>query len=295
MTNYYKYLPVSEDDMNWGVYTVDAGKGRINLSDAYPSKDHPKHHYFSWENGRVLNEYQLIYITKGEGIFESRSCSLMKIKEGTIIMLFPEEWHRYKPNESTGWDEYWVGFNGNVIDNIVKNGFFTPRNPSMSIGFRENVLEVFLEIIERTQKEKTGYQPLISGALIYLLGIIHSISKEIYFEDKSHEEMIINKAMLFFRSNIDQDISIEKVAKEFNVSYSWFRKMFKTYTGIAPGQYLIQLKIEKAKTLLYNPALSIKEIAYELNFKSCFDFSKLFKRKTSYSPEAYRKKILFPS
>jgi AraC-like DNA-binding protein len=58
---------------------------------------------------------------------------------------------------------------------------------------------------------------------------------------------------------------------------------------MAPGQYHIQLKIERAKMLLSNPSKTIKEISYELHFESCFYFSKLFKEKTGFSPELFRK------
>jgi AraC-like DNA-binding protein len=84
---------------------------------------------------------------------------------------------------------------------------------------------------------------------------------------------------------------MEEVAKELCVSYAWFRKAFKTYTGIAPHQYLLQLKIEKAKMLLFNRSKSIKEIAFSLNFDSAFYFSKLFKEKVGVSPKEYRKKL----
>ncbi|MEJ7684533.1 MAG: helix-turn-helix transcriptional regulator [Segetibacter sp.] len=67
--------------------------------------------------------------------------------------------------------------------------------------------------------------------------------------------------------------------------------MFKSYTGIALGQYLIQLKIEKAKILLSNPSKTIKEIAYDLHFDSCFYFSRLFKEKTGFSPDTFRNTI----
>lgn len=273
---------------------MDAGCGRIHFSDTYPRTDHPAHHYFSWENGRVLQEYQLIYIPRGEGVFESESCPQVKIKEGAVIILFPDEWHRYKPDAGTGWDEYWVGFRGAIADNLVKNHFLDPKSPYVQIGVNEQVVSIFDEIIEKTKQEKSGYQPLISGAVVHLLGLIHSISREHHFEaEQSMVENIVNKARILFRANVEQQISPEKIASELGLSYSWFRKTFKAYTGIAPGQYLIQLKIEKAKMLLSDPSKSVKEIAYDLNFDSSFYFSKLFKEKTGMPPEKYRKKI-FP-
>jgi AraC-like DNA-binding protein len=126
---------------------------------------------------------------------------------------------------------------------------------------------------------------------MYLLGEIHSLTKQQRFHGEDMTESIINQARIIFRTNIEQDIAMEKIAEELNVSYAWFRKAFKTYTGIAPHQYLLQLKIEKAKMLLLDQSKTIKEIAFDLNFESAFYFSKLFKGKIGISPKLYRKNI----
>jgi len=109
---------------------------------------------------------------------------------------------------------------------------------------------------------------------------------------REEKEVIINKARLLFRSNIINDFSPEKAAEELQVGYSWFRKVFKNYTGLSPGQYYIQLKIERAKELLNNSEIPIKEIAYDLRFDSYFYFSRIFKEKTGLSPTDYRKRAI---
>jgi AraC-like DNA-binding protein len=291
MNNIYKYLPTSSADERWGIYVLNAGCNSIGKHATYPAPDHPDHHYFNWNNGRVLDEFQLIYIAKGEGKFESTSCSEAEVKEGTMLILFPNEWHRFKPNEQTGWDEFWVGFKGAVIENLLRQDFLSITNPVLHIGISETVIQLLGEIIERTKEEKTGYQQLVSGMVFHLLGKIQSLVKERSFQPEDPTESIINKARIIFRTNIDQDINVEKVAEELNVSYAWFRRSFKTYTGIAPNQYIIQLKIEKAKALLTDHSKSIKAVAFSLNFESAFYFSKLFKEKTGSSPEEYRKNL----
>lgn len=291
MVNYYKYLPLSEEDEKWGLSILNAGCTRINPQEQYPYIHHPKHHYFNWDSGRVLNEYQAIYISKGEGYFESKSMCPTKVKEGCVIILYPGEWHRFKPDENTGWDEYWVGFQGEIANNLIKKNFFSCDAPLINVGVKEEFLSLMLQIIEHTKEEKAGYQPLVSGALLHLLGYVHSLMKQEQFGEENFIEITVNKARILLRQKVDENVAMEDIAKELNVSYSWLRKMFKTYTGMAPGQYLIQLKIERAKTLLSNPAKTIKEIAYELHFESCFYFSKLFKEKTGLSPEGFRKKI----
>ena len=291
MDNYYKYLPVSEEEQNWGLWVLSAGAARVEGTGNYPLTNHPSHHYFNWNKGRVLHEYQIIYITKGEGCFESRSCGQLAIKSGSIIILFPGEWHRYKPSRSTGWDEYWIGISGNIIDNLLQKKFFRPENPVISVGFNVDLFNLLTGIIDKTKEEKSGFQALVSGSAFHLLGHLYSIGKASHLEDEFSKE-IINKAKILFRANIGADFSTEHAAEELQVGYSWFRKAFKAHTGMAPGQYFIQLKVQKAKELLSNPQHSIKCIAYDLKFDSTFYFSKLFKEKTGFTPIQFRKQLL---
>lgn len=289
MINYYKYLPLSVADMNWGLCILSAGCSRTPASSSYPQLTHPSDYNFNWTTGRILEEYQLIYITKGTGVFESDNCKYQEIQAGTIILLFPGERHRYRPTEGTGWDEYWIGFKGDIMNNLVKTGFFKPEEACLYIGFNEQVLGLIETIIDTTKSERAGYQPLISGAVLHLMGSLHALLKQ-NSDGHKDREILVNKARLLFRSNIDSAFSPEQAAEELQVGYSWFRKVFKSYTGISPGQYCIQLKIDKAKAMLADPSLSVKEIAYNLKFESSFYFSKLFKEKTGITPTAYRQR-----
>jgi len=287
MNNFYKYLPVSKDDENWGLTVLNTGCTHIEAAHDYPYKNHPSHHNFNWKSWRRLEEYQVIYITNGQGIFESESFSQAKVKAGTLIILFPNEKHRYKPDSNTGWDEYWVGVKGAIIDNLLSAGYLSPDNPCHYIGFNDGIISLYNLIIEKTKQERSGYQPLISGIFLHLLGNCHSIIKQSIVEN-SEEEAIIDRARLLFRSNINSAYSPEQAAQDLNVGYSWFRKRFKNYTGLSPGQYYLQLKIEKAKDFLTNSNMRIKEISIELNFDSTLYFSKIFKEKTSFNPTDYR-------
>jgi AraC-like DNA-binding protein len=292
MDNYFRYFPTSEKDELWGVTVLNAGCTFITPASQYPPADHPSHHNFDWNKGRVLPEYQLIYITKGSGVFESSANQSYPVTAGSMILLFPGERHRYRPAPNTGWDEYWVGFKGSVIDKLIADHFFDVQNPVIHIGFNETIMNLFLDIIRISKDEKPGYQPAISGAVLYLLGQLYSASQQNILQEKDLVELIVGKARVIFRAKIHEDINPEKVAEELQVGYSWFRKVFKKYTGIAPGQYIIQLKIQRAKELLSDPSKSIKEVAYDLQFESALYFSKVFKEKTGLTPAAYRDELL---
>jgi AraC-like DNA-binding protein len=289
MNNFYKYLPVSKEDESWGLTVLNAGCTHIEATNTYPLKGHPAHHNFNWNSWRILQEYQVIYITSGQGIFESENFKQTEVKAGTVIFLFPNERHRYKPDSRTGWDEYWVGIKGDIADNLLLSGYLKPENPCLYIGFNESIFSLFNCIIDKTKTEKPGYQPLISGAVLHLIGSCHATLKQTAVENKE-EEVIINKARLLFRANISNPYSPEQASQELNVGYSWFRKLFKNYSGLSPGQYYLQLKIDKARELLSNSNIPVKEIAIELNFDSSFYFSKIFKEKTGLTPTDYRKR-----
>ncbi|GGH00139.1 helix-turn-helix domain-containing protein [Mucilaginibacter phyllosphaerae] len=288
MINYCKYLPVNPEDEAWGLTILNAGHTHIAKSAAYPGTGHPSNYYFTWKNGRILHEYQIIYITSGEGVFESEHCKLRQVKEGSIIFLYPNERHRYKPNEKTGWNEYWIGLKGEIIENIIKNEFFNIQHPVIDVGLKDTLFTLFEDIVEKTKSEKPGYQPATAGAAVHLLGNIFAEIKQASFAGEDNIQALVDRARFLLRNHMNQHITSEAIASELQVGYSWFRKTFKKYTGMAPNQYLIQLKIQQSKELLLVPENSVKSVAYLLNFESIPYFSKLFKIKTGQTPQDYR-------
>lgn len=84
------------------------------------------------------------------------------------------------------------------------------------------------------------------------------------------------------------DLDLEKLADELNVSYTWFRRMFTQHTGLSPHQYRLQLRIARARTLLADTQLSVKEVAFRCGFESEQYFSRLFKQKTSLTATQWR-------
>ena len=96
----------------------------------------------------------------------------------------------------------------------------------------------------------------------------------------------ISKNKIFEVGDVDQKIEQAKII--MNISYSWFRKVFKDYTGYAPAKYFQELKLRKAKQLLVGTSQSVKEISFMLDYKSTEHFFSLFKKRTGFTPLEYR-------
>jgi AraC-like DNA-binding protein len=286
---FYKYLTVGEDVRRWGIYLTGAGHIQVDKHTEYPLVDDPSHHYFHWSTGRRLSNYQILYITKGRGVFETEGVGLKEIAEGDIFILFPGTWHRFTPDRATGWDEYWVEFNGEIIKHFRTNEFLNPENPVLKVGIHLEIAENYLKIINLIKDEKPGFQYVVSGILIQILGQIFAAKKYHVFEGKIIENQII-QAKLMLLDNLTTAISQEEIARQIGMGYSIYRKKFKEYTGVSPAQYVINLKINKAMDLLITSKLPLKEIANVLGFYSTDYFYRMFKLKTGVTPSDFREK-----
>lgn len=286
---YFKYLTISEEDRNWGIHINVVGFAHIKPGIVYPPSGHPSGYFFTWERGRVMEEYQINYITEGSGIIETRYGTYPVIP-GTIIVIRPSEWHRYKPSKDIGWKEHYIGFEGEYAKHIFSSGFFKDTKPIIQIGFQDDILKAFYNIFDIVRDEKSGYQQVVSGVLIQLLGGIISCVKNKDFEGKDIERKI-RKARIYFRDNLDKNIDVEELANDLNIGYSYFRRMFKKFTGISPVQYHLMLRLQRAKDLLVSTDMSVKEIALSLGFQSIFYFTRIFKKKMGVPPTEFRKNI----
>ena len=284
------YLSVGGNDEDWGIVVTTVGSQSIPPRSHYPPAQHPDNYLFTPDKGRIINEYQLVYITNGSGWFSSqRQKKRQKVTPGTILLLFPNEWHSYAPDTSTGWDEYWVGFRGVHIDSRVKKGFFSEKEPVHMIGINSSIVGLYEDIIQIAQKEKAGYQQMISSIVLSILGTVYYKSKNHQYTDNYIVDKI-NEARNIIRNNSENMLSQEDIARQLGLGYSWYRRMFKEYTGVSPAQYQLQQKLMKAKELLTTTHHTVSEIAYMLHFENVCQFSTFFKKKEGITPSEFRKR-----
>lgn len=75
-----------------------------------------------------------------------------------MFLLFPGEWHTYTPDKETGWNEYWIGFDGKIMENWEKNGFFSRESPIFNIGLNEDIILLYKRAILIAESQEANYQ-----------------------------------------------------------------------------------------------------------------------------------------
>lgn len=285
---FFRYLPVSPGDKQWGLFVPTAGYSWTPArSPDYPLAQHPSAYHFQWQQGRILQEFQLLYIIRGEGVFESAAAGCLPIKAGDVFVLFPGIWHRYAPNPETGWDEYWIGFDGDVPRRLMQQNILSPKTPVFSPGLGRPWHEMFTRAIEVLELEPVGHPQLLAGLTFEILTRLHVLGREEKLADPL-DNAVVCKAKYLVMERLKEKIDWEELAGELHVSYSSLRHAFQQYTGFSLYQYQLQLRLNKAKSLLNGTQLSVKEIAGQIGFDCPYHFSTLFKRKTGLSPVAWR-------
>ena len=86
----FKYLIVNERDKRFGLWVTTVGFQAIGAGSVYPPRNHPDAYYFTAQKGRVLHEYQLVYITKGRGLSPAILLRLSTYLKDRYFSCFPD-------------------------------------------------------------------------------------------------------------------------------------------------------------------------------------------------------------
>jgi len=285
--NFASYLTWSDEDEHRLLVCTDVGRAEVAPGSPYPpvGEGHPSV-YQSVATGRVVNEYQLVYITKGEGLFTSGGTQY-QVRSGSMLAVFPGVRHSYKPDPSTGWDECWVGFRGPYADELRATDFHVPERPFFPVGVHESLLSIFSQIFEAVRMQEPYYQ-FRSGALVLLL-LSEVLGRARKAEQHGEAESLVERAKFLMQENVYGAMSVDEIGEQLGSGQARFYESFKAYTGMTPYQYFIQLKINKAKEALNGSDRPVKEVAHSLGFEDPYYFSRLFKKKTGTAPSDWAK------
>lgn len=109
------------------------------------------------------------------------------------------------------------------------------------------------------------------------------------FLRQDRKNRVIQQAIEYIENNFAADISLDRVATAAGLSRFHFSRVFKRTTGSTYQSYLNRVRIEQAKMLLQNDALSVTDAGYAVGYSDLTHFERIFKKLTGVSPSRWRR------
>jgi AraC-like DNA-binding protein len=282
----FRYFKIDRRARQWGMYVTTCGACRVAPYQPYPPVEHPPVYNFDWNHGRKLSDYQIVYVSEGAGTLETDKLTT-RIHAGDAMLLSPNLWHRYRPDATTGWHESWVGFSGETIQRIFREGFFSNKNAVVRIREEKLMLRSFDELFQSARENVPALQQVMAGRTSVLLSLVCSSGQPLSTITQGTSQMV-ERVRSMMTAEETRDKPLESFAKDLKISYSTFRRTFREHTGMSPHQYRLHLKISAARELLRSTSLTVKEISYRCGFEDEQYFCRLFKRQTGSTPGQFR-------
>jgi AraC-like DNA-binding protein len=289
MRDYFVYLPRPPPGNIWGCTATSVGFAHVKPHSKYPPARHPADHHFEWDQGRILQCYQIVFVSQGSGVFESADTrEPQTVNSGCVLILFPGVWHRYAPDPGVGWTEHWIECQGQIFDEAVRAGIVRPAEPILQTGLEPELLRCFERCHALAARSALANQHLLSTMGAHLLSVIGYLQSAPRFDRRIDE--LIERAHALIALRCQERLSLPAIAAELGVSYSHLRQGFTARIGLSPKQYHCQVRLQKAQELLTSTTRSVQEIADILGFHSAFQLSKQFKQHFGEAPQPWRSK-----
>ena len=259
----------------------------------YPPAAHPADHVFDWEHGRVLDCVQIVLISAGRGELETRAGGRVEIGPDVAFALLPGEWHRYRPDPATGWDESWVELRGPVTEQLGATAVLDRARVVREAVVVAGLDEALEAIHRRARNAGPGFDPEFSALGLAVLAAWARAGET--RPAQSRLARAITEAERQLTARHAEAVNIAALARELGVAYSHFRREFKRRTGHSPWHYVLHLRLSRARRLLAASDATLADVAGRVGFSSAFHLSTLFKQTYGISPHHWRKQLRDPA
>ncbi|MBP5490694.1 MAG: helix-turn-helix domain-containing protein [Lachnospiraceae bacterium] len=275
-----------------------------NQSDISYEEFHPTVLYCSRVRDARLTYYhshsilEIAYILSGKGQYLIDGVTY-DVKQGDLLVCNPGVMHQsIITNPSDPTLEFVAGITDLHFLNMEPNSLTLPNGPVLSLSneVKREISRCCYEIIDENMAPQSGRYYLVQAQMMKILILLYRAVAEkprdevvgVPFESYS-KSYVVQKIIQYLKSNYSQHISLDGIAQNMYLSPVYISKIFKEKTGDSPINYLIQIRLAKAKEMLEENRGSIRTIAAQVGYDDVYHFSKLFKKYYGVSPLYYRK------
>lgn len=248
----------------------------------------------SWEKRpHKHNFFEIVYVEKGAGL-QCINQHEFEYKEGNIFLLPPLDCHSFKIAEPSRF--YFIRFTDNYflqdggltsykdwfdkIAYIIANYNKVPGDIISTERERNFIIDNIKSIYQEYLSADSYSEAIIAGSIASTLNILARSIEKRYVDQANEIDNRFGDILRYINTHIfnSDNLRVPVLAEKFSISKTYFSEYFKKQSGISLADYIIKSKLRIVETKVLHTDLSLKEIAYQLNFTDSSHLAKSFKK-----------------
>lgn len=245
-------------------------------------------HFFYEKNYHLVREnydsFLVLYVIDGTFTFV-KDGKHITAREGDTVFLDCRVLHEYYTKDSL--ESVWVHFSGSNSDQLYAE-ITKASGCLIKCSDREHVRRLLFRLFSGISGENPVSEVQLSLDIYKLLTELSSPSS---VRDKNREgyEDSVQEVREYISRNLQKNLTVQELADCMHMSPSHFSRVFKQQTGFSPYDYVLIVRLNRAKEYLQRTSMTVSEIAYETGFNSESNFIYFFTTNVGISPGKFRK------
>jgi AraC-like DNA-binding protein len=233
---------------------------------------------------------ELSIILEGEGIHKINGVE-HRLERGYLMLQTPADFHEVIPEPGTVLKKYNVLFSYEFLSNELFHLLFQDLNEHTAV-FQEPELSAIEADFHRLWSE---YQSDQEGRMIGIRSTLNRILLDLYRKcsrssnrEVSKTNRYIQDVLIYIHQHFREQLTLEGAAAKANLSSNYFSECFHRETGISFQQYVSDVRLQFARSILISTNLSITEVCFASGFNTLNHFERAFKKKYDRTPSSFR-------
>lgn len=237
-------------------------------------------------NYHITRSYSCIhcfeYVIDGEGVVQVDNRINHPVK-GDLYILPKGSSHNYYASPEHPFQKIWMNVSGPLCDELIRIYNLT----GVLLVKQIDIYPVFQEFLATCENKELSLDEIYSRCSLIFHKMVMQISMHLSANRMDNFSETATDIKSFIDRHIYEHLNMEILSQHICLSPSQITRVFKKAFQVTPYDYILSRKIDTAKLLLKNTSLSVKEIAYKLNFADEHYFSNVFLKKTGVRPGKY--------
>lgn len=233
--------------------------------------------------------YEIYFLSSGNRKY-FLSNSLYTLSKPSLIVIPPHAMHK---SEGDAFERYVLNVSESYLDKFQKYALKQKELSVIELNERERkILVELFEMLVAVDKHKRFSDDIIRALVSYLILQINELdnkSSAPSAQSNGNVPTIVLKIIEYLNTHFANKITLETLAEKFFISKGTLIYNFNKYMNCPPIDFLVNIRLTKAKELLLNSKLSVEQISEKCGFSSANYFSLIFKKKENLSPMNYKK------